>query len=116
MIKIIKEGKTEFRKTCDKCGCVFEYEHSDIDDGKIKCPCCKKTFYGYDEEQLATEPTPGTRPIYYDNPYDTYTISTDSMCKGCAWYKQMQLSDKTYTGDTPCTWCKYSPYRVTCLQ
>ena len=35
MIKIIKPGKTDFRMTCDKCGCVFEYNVVDIDDGYI---------------------------------------------------------------------------------
>lgn len=120
MIKVIKEGKTDFRKTCDKCGCIFEYDLSDINDGKIECPCCKKSFYGYDEEHLATELIPSTRPIYYDNgSYDKLklnTISSSPKCLTCAWYRQMELSDKTWVGDSPCTWCQSSPYRITCTQ
>ena len=52
MIKIIKPGKTDFRKTCDKCGCIFEYNVEDIDDCYIKCPTCHKEYYGFEPEYL----------------------------------------------------------------
>lgn len=42
MIKIIKPGKKEFTVTCDKCGCVFSYELSDIYISGVTCPECGK--------------------------------------------------------------------------
>ena len=44
MIKIIKEGKKEFKTTCTSCGCEFIYGLDDLKRGTvystIKCPCC----------------------------------------------------------------------------
>lgn len=44
MITVFKHGKTEFKKTCDNCGCEFSYEVEDVVDGKIACPDCHKEF------------------------------------------------------------------------
>ena len=53
-IKIIKEGNKNkiYTQECDKCGCVFEFEESDIKWESytqptrllhyIQCPCCSK--------------------------------------------------------------------------
>lgn len=49
MMKIIKKSAQAFRKECDWCGCIFEYDLSEINkrDGvaeqdTIKCPGCGK--------------------------------------------------------------------------
>lgn len=45
MIKIIKNGKRTFATTCGVCGCIFNYEPSDVQDtlncSAVYCPCCK---------------------------------------------------------------------------
>lgn len=67
MIKIIKDGKIKFKKTCPECGCVFEYEPEDVtkeivwdDHGghypvthfyRIKCPFCE-TLITLDDKGL----------------------------------------------------------------
>lgn len=44
MIKIIKEGKKEFKAICPICGCEFSYELEDLQQTPtykiVKCPCC----------------------------------------------------------------------------
>lgn len=46
MIKIIKDGKKEFKATCPVCGCEFSYELEDLQQTLthkiVKCPCCGK--------------------------------------------------------------------------
>ena len=53
MIKIIIPGKQEFIATCNKCGCKFSYELSDLkkdithyafDLNVVECPCCKERY------------------------------------------------------------------------
>ena len=124
MIKIIKPGKTDFRMTCNKCGCIFEYNVEDIQDSYIKCPTCHKEYYGFEPECLEKtlfdtglaecEPTgplgelgslktlPG-EPIY----------QSLNECEGCPTYKQI-CSPTGYIGDLPCQWCNKNPYKVSC--
>lgn len=105
MIKIIKPGKTDFRLTCDKCGCVFEYNVEDIDDSYVKCPTCGKMHYGFQGDQL-TYTIGGTKPI------GTFRLYSDG-CENCPTYQMLQ-NGKTYVGDIPCQWCSKNPYQVTC--
>ena len=105
MIKIIKPGKTDFRLTCDKCGCVFEYNVEDIDDSYVKCPTCSKMHYGFQDEQLVYT-IDGTKPV------GTFRLSTDP-CEDCDFTKTLKTTGY-YVGDTPCQWCSKSPYRSTC--
>lgn len=45
MIKIIEEGQKTFIKTCDRCGCKFQYDLSDLSGlDYISCPCCYTTL------------------------------------------------------------------------
>lgn len=45
MIKIIEEGQKTFIKTCDRCGCKFQYNLSDLSGlDYINCPCCHTTL------------------------------------------------------------------------
>lgn len=45
MIKIIEEGQKTFIKTCDRCGCKFQYDLSDLSGwAYINCPCCHTTL------------------------------------------------------------------------
>ena len=101
MIKIIKEGKTDFRITCDKCGCIFEYNVADIDDCYIKCPTCGKQHYAFEAEL--------TSQTYIISD----TVDRSSSCEYCSVYRMLK-TDQMYIGDVPCQWCNKSPYRVTC--
>lgn len=41
MIKIIEQGQKTFTRTCDRCGCKFQYDLSDLGGlDFISCPCC----------------------------------------------------------------------------
>lgn len=41
MIKIIEQGQKTFTRTCDRCGCKFQYDLSDLSGlDFIPCPCC----------------------------------------------------------------------------
>jgi hypothetical protein len=101
MIRIITPGKTDFRMTCDKCGCIFEYNVEDIDDGYIKCPTCGKMHYGFQDTQLSDV-----------KPTGTFRLSTDP-CEDCDFTKTLRTTGY-YVGNTPCQWCNKSPYRATC--
>jgi hypothetical protein len=137
MIRIITPGRTDFRITCDKCGCVFEYNVEDIDDGFVKCPTCHKKHYGFEPDEDLTE-GPNNEPVgekgeqgntntlkldkeYKLSDYITpciapsiqYTPNYKHACDGCPTYQKM-CSPGGYIGDLPCTWCAKNPYRVTC--
>lgn len=45
MIKIIEQGQKTFTRTCDRCGCKFQYDLSDLSGTDyISCPCCHTTL------------------------------------------------------------------------
>lgn len=45
MIKIIEQGQKTFTKTCDRCGCKFQYDLSDLSGlDYINCPFCHTTL------------------------------------------------------------------------
>lgn len=45
MIKIIEQGQKTFTRTCDRCGCKFKYDLSDLDGlDYISCPYCHTTI------------------------------------------------------------------------
>ena len=45
MIKIIEQGQKTFIRTCDRCGCKFQYDLSDLSGLEyISCPCCHNTL------------------------------------------------------------------------
>lgn len=45
MIKIIEQGQKTFTRTCDRCGCKFQYDLSDLGGlDFIPCPCCHTTL------------------------------------------------------------------------
>ena len=112
MIKIIRPGKTDFRMTCNKCGCIFEYNVEDIKDSYIKCPTCHKEYYGfepdYSEKTLFDTGLAECEPVGYlgdlgklqtmpNEP--TYQIFNE--CEGCPTYEQI-CSPAGYIGDIPC--------------
>jgi len=64
-MKIIKLGKIKFtelvyKATCDKCGCEFEFDDTDVEEKesslsykKVRCPCCSRKvecFIDFEEE------------------------------------------------------------------
>lgn len=45
MIKIIEQGQKTFTRTCDRCGCKFQYDLSDLSGlDYINCPFCHTTL------------------------------------------------------------------------
>ena len=45
MIKIIEQGQKTFIRTCDRCGCKFQYDLSDLSGlDYISCPYCHTTL------------------------------------------------------------------------
>lgn len=45
MIKILEKGQQTFTRTCDRCGCKFQYDLSDLSGTDyISCPCCHTTL------------------------------------------------------------------------
>lgn len=45
MIKIIEKGQQTFTRTCDRCGCKFQYDLSDLSGlDYINCPFCRTTL------------------------------------------------------------------------
>lgn len=45
MIKIIEKGQKTFIRTCDRCGCKFQYDLSDLSGSDyISCPYCHTTL------------------------------------------------------------------------
>lgn len=45
MIKILEKGQKTFTRTCDRCGCKFQYDLSDLGGlDFINCPCCHTTL------------------------------------------------------------------------
>ena len=45
MIKIIEKGQKTFTRTCDRCGCKFQYDLSDLSVvDHISCPFCNTTL------------------------------------------------------------------------
>ena len=127
MIKVIKHGQTEFECTCGRCGCEFTYEYEDIHTEAnrgltitysststssnvryVKCPDCGNLCYltPYSNWPPSIEPIP-------TGPFNTPSGTKD--CQDCDWWKKItQPGGFTYVGDTPCTWCSKSPYRVLC--
>jgi hypothetical protein len=110
--------------TCNKCGCIFEYNVEDIQDSYIKCPTCHKEYYGFEPEYLEKtlfdtglaecEPTGplgdlGKLQTLPDEP----TYQSLNECEGCPTYKQI-CSPTGYVGDLPCQWCNKNPWKVTC--
>ena len=119
MIKVVKHGQTEFEHTCSRCGCVFTYEHEDIQSEAVrsltnyssaryvKCPDCGATCY---ISSLGNWPVPNYEPIP-TVPFNTPSGTKD--CQDCDWWKKItQPGGFTYVGDTPCTWCNKNPYRT----
>jgi hypothetical protein len=104
MIKIIKEGRTDFTLTCDHCGCIFAYNVEDIDDSYIKCPTCHKMHYAFQESEL-------TSPEELSKIAKSTAITTQ--CTDCPTFKLLQ-SGKTYVGDLPCQWCSANPLQISC--
>lgn len=113
-IKIIKEGKKKekeiFKKTCEECGCVFEFEEEDLTTDYNFC----LTSYPPQYHRYIICPCCGNR-IYHDNvieggmndyPKVYYTIDTLTSCEDCLYYQQMKDNPRLTVGDTPCTWCK----------
>lgn len=41
----LKSGFKSFVATCNKCGCRFKYELSDIDTGFVNCPECDNDVF-----------------------------------------------------------------------
>ena len=123
-IKIIKQGKKKkevFKKTCEKCGCIFEFEEEDlITDYSLCLTTCSSQYHRY-----IICPCCGSR-IYHDTVFEGgmndypkvyYTMDKSNSCEDCLYYQQTKNNPDNpglTVGDTPCTWCKkMQPYCIT---
>ena len=81
MIKVIKEGKQNFRATCSKCGCVFEYELEDLFPLEyVLCPCCKDhVYHSMQYEKNEHQYIHGIHDGYQNIPYIIPCISDDGI-------------------------------------
>lgn len=120
-IKIINPGRTQFNGFCERCGCEFAYEISDLKlrhSDTVACPTCGKDYY---HKSLAkVEQNPHT-PYPYSLkdltwPPDPIPCTPDmtktDVCAGCTWRDNL-LRDGLYVGDTPCTWCRHNEFSCT---
>lgn len=106
MIKIIKSGKKEFHTTCPCCGCEFTYEIEDLNGTDyVNCPECNALV-----SHLMREPNP-IEIFYKDNVKDN--MRSNNPCANCDYTKKL-ATGQIYVGDSPCTWCQYNPFRITC--
>ena len=66
MINIIKNGKSKFKTTCERCLCVFEYDLSDlfkmISCEYVRCPHCKNDVLHYPSKEDNENPTVVANP------------------------------------------------------
>lgn len=105
MIKIIKNGKKEFRAICPFCGCEFTYEQEDLNGTSfINCPECNAIM----EHSVKVQPI---EIFYKDTAIDN--MQFNNPCGTCSYYQRLKAGE-IYVGDTPCTWCQHNPLRVTC--
>ena len=113
-IKIIKEGKKKekeiFKKTCEKCGCIFEFEEEDL---HIDYRLCLTTYPSQYQRYIIC-PCCGNR-IYHDNVFEInlndypkvwYTTTNDFGWPDCATCPNKPDPLHPVVGDSPCTWCK----------
>ena len=80
MIKILEKGQKTFVRTCDRCGCKFQYDLSDLSGTDyISCPYCHTTIVHVGPKAVKID-------LNKTNATDTNQINWDNI--------------KTYT--TPC--------------
>lgn len=111
-IKIIKPGQTEFNGFCDRCGCWFTYELSDLTlTGTVDCPTCKKTYY-HPARATDTNKQGGTLGYLNWPPEPIPCTTKTDPCAGCTWKERLER-DGIYVGDTPCQWCQHNKFNST---
>ena len=92
MIKIIEQGQKTFTRTCDRCGCKFQYDLSDLSGlDYISCPYCHNTL---------THIGPKTAKIDLDK---TNCIDAEEMRKNSVITpNKIEVGDAGYTYGTTC--------------
>ena len=91
MIKIIEQGQKTFIRTCDRCGCKFQYDLSDLSGSDyISCPYCHTTIVhiGPKTIKIDLDKTNKTDEINIDNirkhttttPYKVEVSDTNYNC------------------------------------
>ena len=104
MIKVIKDGQNKFKQTCSVCGCEISFEIEDLNQ-VIYCPTCGRILY--DPNSLSSNPN-SIKQLYVSEK------DIDNPCKNCSYFYEKLNDRNNYVGDTPCTFCPNSPFRVTC--
>lgn len=120
MIKIIKEGKKEFKAICPICGCEFSYELEDLQQTPtykiVKCPCCGQEIIHIEHEEdtsKVAEPRSNTGNSLQSD----LTKICDNMLYQTPEYKEFlkalgrQLEQPSYVDcnkpKSPCETCSY---------
>lgn len=58
MIKVLEKGQTTFTRICDRCGCKFQYDLSDLSGlDYIKCPCCHTSLTHIGPKAVKIDPS-----------------------------------------------------------
>lgn len=78
MIKIIEKGQKTFIRTCDRCGCKFQYDLSDLSIvDHIICPCCNTTLIhiGPNDKKVGHNDTDLSKTTFTPNKdHQSYTV------------------------------------------
>lgn len=112
-IKVIREGQKTFTAFCERCGCEFTYELSDLKlshADRVACPCCGQDHYHKPLAKTVNEPYSPKDLTWPPEPIPcTPDMTKTDPCAGCAWRGNL-LRDGIYVGDTPCTWCNKNKF------
>lgn len=112
-IKVVREGQKTFTAFCERCGCEFTYELSDLKlshANRVACPCCGQDYYHKPLAKTVAEPYSLQDISWPPEPIPCVIDKTDP-CAGCAWRENL-LRDGIYVGDTPCTWCNKNKFNT----
>ena len=64
MIKILEKGQQTFTRTCDRCGCKFQYDLSDLSGlDYISCPCCHTTLTHVVQKAVKIDPIKDNKTV-----------------------------------------------------
>lgn len=85
MIKIIEQGQKTFTRTCDRCGCKFQYDLSDLSGlDYIDCPYCHTTITHVGSKAIKMELGKTNKIDWKDKTpcnFDTGKINVDDIRK-----------------------------------
>ena len=114
MIKIIEQGQKTFTRTCDRCGCKFQYDLSDLSIvDHIICPCCNTTLIhiGPNDKNVGHNDTDLSKTTFTPNKdHQSYTIEV-----GDAGYNYATTTGRYVNPDTVTTISDADKHGLDCV-